>query len=103
MAVSEDLARKTLLRRGFALEYVTLAWNVIGIVVLAFAAISARSVAHRRPGHHHRRDTSGCGPAGPHPQRGGRLVAGRPRRRVRAGLYAAREVRDIFFASRPGP
>jgi hypothetical protein len=28
-----------------ALEYATLAWNVIGIVVLAFAAASARSVA----------------------------------------------------------
>ncbi|MFJ9847225.1 cation transporter [Kitasatospora sp. NPDC101155] len=35
----------TLLRRGFALEYATLGWNVIGIVVLAIAAISARSVA----------------------------------------------------------
>jgi divalent metal cation (Fe/Co/Zn/Cd) transporter len=34
-----------LLRRGFALEYVTLAWNGAGIVVLAIAAISARSVA----------------------------------------------------------
>jgi divalent metal cation (Fe/Co/Zn/Cd) transporter len=34
-----------LLRRGFTLEYITLAWNVIGIVVLALAAISARSVA----------------------------------------------------------
>ena len=34
-----------MLRRGFALEYVTLAWNVAGIVVLATAAISARSVA----------------------------------------------------------
>jgi divalent metal cation (Fe/Co/Zn/Cd) transporter len=34
-----------LLRRGFALEYATLAWNVVGIVVLAIAAISARSVA----------------------------------------------------------
>jgi len=33
------------LRRGFALEYVTLAWNVAGIVVLAFAAVAARSVA----------------------------------------------------------
>jgi len=38
-------ARSALLRRGFALEYVTLAWNVAGIVVLAIAAISARSVA----------------------------------------------------------
>jgi divalent metal cation (Fe/Co/Zn/Cd) transporter len=34
-----------MLRRGFALEYVTLGWNVVGIVVLAIAAISARSVA----------------------------------------------------------
>ncbi|MEV5875436.1 cation transporter [Streptomyces sp. NPDC052101] len=34
-----------LLRRGFTLEYITLAWNVVGIVVLAIAAISARSVA----------------------------------------------------------
>jgi divalent metal cation (Fe/Co/Zn/Cd) transporter len=38
-------ARSALLRRGFALEYVTLAWNVAGIVVLAMVAISARSVA----------------------------------------------------------
>jgi divalent metal cation (Fe/Co/Zn/Cd) transporter len=37
--------RETLLRRGFALEYATLGWNVIGIVVLAFAAVAARSVA----------------------------------------------------------
>ncbi|MEU7058195.1 cation transporter [Streptomyces sp. NPDC046197] len=37
--------RTALLRRGFALEYTTLAWNVVGIVVLAFAAISAKSVA----------------------------------------------------------
>ena len=35
----------SLLRRGFALEYTTLGWNVIGIVVLAVAAVSARSVA----------------------------------------------------------
>ena len=37
--------RKALLRRGFALEYTTLGWNVVGMVVLAFAAVSARSVA----------------------------------------------------------
>jgi hypothetical protein len=30
-------ARQALLRRGFALKYATLAWNVIGIVVLAIA------------------------------------------------------------------
>jgi divalent metal cation (Fe/Co/Zn/Cd) transporter len=37
--------RGRLLRRGFALEYLTLGWNVVGIVVLAVAAVSARSVA----------------------------------------------------------
>src|SRR6185437_5573235 len=36
---------RTLLGRGFALEYATLGWNVVGIVVLAFAAVAARSVA----------------------------------------------------------
>ncbi len=36
---------RTLLRRGFALEYATLGWNAVGIVVLAFAAAAARSVA----------------------------------------------------------
>jgi len=34
-----------LLRRGFALEYVTLAWNVVGIVVLTIAVFATRSVA----------------------------------------------------------
>ncbi len=45
MTLAGDPARQALLRRGFALEYVTLAWNVIGIVVLAIAAVAARSVA----------------------------------------------------------
>jgi divalent metal cation (Fe/Co/Zn/Cd) transporter len=45
VTVADDRARRSLLRRGFALEYATLAWNVAGIVVLAIAAISARSVA----------------------------------------------------------
>ena len=40
-----DASRQVLLRRGFALEYTTLGWNVAGIAVLAVAAISARSVA----------------------------------------------------------
>jgi divalent metal cation (Fe/Co/Zn/Cd) transporter len=40
-----DTTRRSLLRRGYTLEYTTLAWNVIGIVILAVAAISARSVA----------------------------------------------------------
>jgi hypothetical protein len=34
-----------LLRRGLALEYVTLGWNVVGFGVLALAALAARSVA----------------------------------------------------------
>jgi divalent metal cation (Fe/Co/Zn/Cd) transporter len=34
-----------LLRRGFLLEYATLGWNAIGIVVLAVTALAARSVA----------------------------------------------------------
>ena len=37
--------RSALLRRGFRLEYATLGWNVIGIVVLAAAALKARSIA----------------------------------------------------------
>src|SRR5215469_6844947 len=37
--------RAVLVRRGFILEYITLSWNVVGAVVLAIAAISARSVA----------------------------------------------------------
>jgi divalent metal cation (Fe/Co/Zn/Cd) transporter len=40
-----EISRQALLRRGFALEYTTLGWNVVGIVVLAVAAVSARSVA----------------------------------------------------------
>ena len=42
---SSDEAQGVLVRRGFALEYVTLGWNVVGVGVLAFAAISAGSVA----------------------------------------------------------
>ena len=45
MAVPEDTGRQALLRRGFVLEYVTLGWNMAGIVVLAIAAVTARSVA----------------------------------------------------------
>ena len=41
----ENVARSRLLRRGLTLEYATLGWNVVGIVVLAITAISARSVA----------------------------------------------------------
>jgi divalent metal cation (Fe/Co/Zn/Cd) transporter len=45
VTLTGDPVREALLRRGFALEYVTLAWNVAGIVVLAVAAAAARSVA----------------------------------------------------------
>jgi divalent metal cation (Fe/Co/Zn/Cd) transporter len=45
VTVADDRARAVLLRRGFVLEYVTLAWNVAGIVILAIAAVAARSVA----------------------------------------------------------
>ena len=38
-----QVARLT--RRGLALEYITLGWNVVGIVVLAYTAIAAGSVA----------------------------------------------------------
>lgn len=45
--VTSDLnpARSRLLARGRHLEFLTLGWNVVGIVVLAFSAIAARSVA----------------------------------------------------------
>ncbi|MFF3518800.1 cation transporter [Streptomyces sp. NPDC004393] len=45
MTASDDTSRVALLRRGFTLEYTTLGWNVVGIVILAIAAVSARSVA----------------------------------------------------------
>jgi divalent metal cation (Fe/Co/Zn/Cd) transporter len=40
-----DAEQVRLLRRGFVLEYATLGWNVAGVVILAVAAIAARSVA----------------------------------------------------------
>jgi divalent metal cation (Fe/Co/Zn/Cd) transporter len=44
-AAKPAIARADLLRRGRRLEHATLGWNVIGIVVLAIGAITARSVA----------------------------------------------------------
>jgi divalent metal cation (Fe/Co/Zn/Cd) transporter len=41
----DEEARTALLRRGFALEFMTLGWNVLGVAVLAVAAVAARSVA----------------------------------------------------------
>src|SRR5579864_8895984 len=38
-------SRSRQLRAGYVLEGITLGWNVVGIVVLAVAAIAARSVA----------------------------------------------------------
>src|ERR1039458_8285720 len=37
--------KRKLIQRGLWLEYVTLFWNVIGVVILAYAATRARSVA----------------------------------------------------------
>ena len=34
-----------LLRRGYVLESITLGWNVVGVLILAVAAVRARSVA----------------------------------------------------------
>jgi divalent metal cation (Fe/Co/Zn/Cd) transporter len=45
VTTADDQVRKAMLRRGLGLEHATLAWNVAGIVVLAIAAVSARSVA----------------------------------------------------------
>ena len=45
MTITDEGARRVLLRRGFVLEWVTLGWNVAGIIVLAIAAVAARSVA----------------------------------------------------------
>jgi divalent metal cation (Fe/Co/Zn/Cd) transporter len=41
----DDRTRRALVRCGFALEWATLGWNVAGIVILAIAAVTARSVA----------------------------------------------------------
>ena len=45
LVVLDEQSRQRLLRHGRGLEVATLSWNVIGIVVLAIAAIAARSVA----------------------------------------------------------
>jgi len=42
------LSGSRLLRRGLRLEFVTLGWNVVGVVVLAATAIAARSAARSR-------------------------------------------------------
>jgi len=45
VTITDEGARRALLRRGFALEWVTLGWNVAGIIILAIAVVAARSVA----------------------------------------------------------
>ena len=46
MTRASDISTTTaLLRQGRQLEVMTLGWNVIGVIVLAYAAIAARSVA----------------------------------------------------------
>jgi divalent metal cation (Fe/Co/Zn/Cd) transporter len=43
--ITGDSHRQRLLNRGRQLEATTLVWNVVGVLVLAYAAIQARSVA----------------------------------------------------------
>jgi divalent metal cation (Fe/Co/Zn/Cd) transporter len=43
--VASKQSRASLLRRGLNLEYVTLGWNVVGVIVVGFAALRAGSVA----------------------------------------------------------
>jgi divalent metal cation (Fe/Co/Zn/Cd) transporter len=45
VTITGERTRQALIRRGFALEWATLGWNVAGIAVLAVAAVTARSVA----------------------------------------------------------
>jgi divalent metal cation (Fe/Co/Zn/Cd) transporter len=45
MAPENQQAAHALLQRGLRLEYATLGWNVVGIVITTIAAINARSVA----------------------------------------------------------
>jgi len=45
VTIIDEGDRRVLVRRGFALEWVTLGWNAAGIIVLAIAVAAARSVA----------------------------------------------------------
>src|SRR5207244_2602206 len=40
-----SLIQASLLRRGLLLEYITLGWNVVGVIIVVAAAYTARSVA----------------------------------------------------------
>lgn len=39
------VSQTTLLKRGLLLEYLTLGWNVVGVIIVVLAAYAARSVA----------------------------------------------------------
>ena len=39
------MSQTALLKRGLVLEYITLGWNVVGVVIVVLAAFAARSVA----------------------------------------------------------
>lgn len=39
------MSQTALLKRGFLLEYLTLSWNVVGVILVILAAYAARSVA----------------------------------------------------------
>lgn len=45
MRVEVFLRQASLLKRGLFLEYITLGWNVVGVVIVIIAAYAARSVA----------------------------------------------------------
>ncbi|HUA42259.1 MAG TPA: cation transporter [Streptosporangiaceae bacterium] len=45
MLTADDPRAPLLVRRGYVMEFATLGWNVVGVVILAIAAITARSVA----------------------------------------------------------
>lgn len=45
MSTAAETTRAALLRRGLLLEYLTLSWNVVGVVVLAIAAVASGSIA----------------------------------------------------------
>jgi divalent metal cation (Fe/Co/Zn/Cd) transporter len=40
VTVTDERARRQLTRRGFTLEWVTLGWNVAGVIILAFGAVA---------------------------------------------------------------
>jgi hypothetical protein len=54
-----------LLRRGLYLEYLTVGWNVVGVVIVVAAAIAARSVALAGFGLASRAPTGGSKPKPP--------------------------------------